>query len=149
MIAPAVVGVDPGTKGGIVVLDGAGAVALVEPIRPGMTKKQLVDICSRAARKAEGHAFMEKVGHMTGDGGLGSFTFGNVSGVLEGALLAFGLDVHYVYPTMWQAKLGCMSGGNKNVTKRRAAELFPKEKITHAVADALLIAQYGRERLAL
>jgi len=30
------------------------------------------------------------------------------------------------------------------VSKRKAQELFPAIKITHAIADALLIAEYGR-----
>lgn len=29
-----------------------------------------------------------------------------------------------------------------NVTKAKAQELFPKEKVTHATADALLLATY-------
>jgi hypothetical protein len=40
-----------------------------------------------------------------------------------------------------------MSAGNKNVTKTRAAQLFPGVKMTHAIADALLIAEYGRRCL--
>jgi len=51
-----------------------------------------------------------------------------------------------VYPMMWQAKMECLTGGNKNVSKHRAQELFPGVRITHAVADALLIAEYGRRR---
>ena len=36
------------------------------------------------------------------------------------------------------------SKGDKNVTKRRAQELFPGARVTHAVADALLLAEYCR-----
>lgn len=36
----------------------------------------------------------------------------------------------------------------KNTHKARAQELFPGLKITHAVADALLIAEYGRRKEA-
>ncbi len=35
------------------------------------------------------------------------------------------------------------SSAFENVTKARAAQLFPAVKMTHAVADALLIAEYG------
>jgi hypothetical protein len=38
----------------------------------------------------------------------------------------------------------CLTKGDKNVSKARAQELFPALKITHATADALLIAEYGR-----
>jgi len=40
--------------------------------------------------------------------------------------------------------MGCMTKGDKNVSKRKAQELFPSMKVTHASADALLIAEYGR-----
>ncbi len=40
--------------------------------------------------------------------------------------------------------LDCMTGGDKNVTKRKAQELFPEIKVTHAIADALLIGEYAR-----
>jgi hypothetical protein len=36
-----------------------------------------------------------------------------------------------------------MTKGDKNVSKRRAQELYPQLKITHSTADALLIATYG------
>jgi hypothetical protein len=49
---------------------------------------------------------------------------------------------------VWQGALECLSGGSKNVTKLRAQQLFPGEKVTHGSADALLIAEYGRRRLA-
>jgi hypothetical protein len=43
--------------------------------------------------------------------------------------------------------MGCLTGGDKNVSKNRALELFPEvdevKKITHATADALLIGKYG------
>jgi hypothetical protein len=39
-----------------------------------------------------------------------------------------------------------LSKGDKNVTKRKAQELFPSLKITHATADALLIAEYLRRK---
>jgi hypothetical protein len=37
-----------------------------------------------------------------------------------------------------------MTRGDKNVSKRRAQEIFPMIKVTHSVADALLIAEYNR-----
>ena len=44
----------------------------------------------------------------------------------------------------WQKYLGCLTKGDKNVSKAKAQELFPDLKITHAIADSLLIAEYGR-----
>jgi hypothetical protein len=44
---------------------------------------------------------------------------------------------------VWQKSLGCLTHGDKNVSKAAAQRLFPGMKITHATADALLIAYYG------
>lgn len=60
------------------------------------------------------------------------------------ALLAAGIPFDIVVPRKWQAALSCLSKGDKNVTKRRAEQLFPRVKITHAIADALLMAEYCR-----
>jgi hypothetical protein len=44
---------------------------------------------------------------------------------------------------VWQKALGCLTKGDKNITKRKAQEMFPGIKVTHATADSLLIAHYG------
>jgi hypothetical protein len=49
-----------------------------------------------------------------------------------------------VSPQKWQKAMGCMTKGDKNVSKAKAQQLFPQLKITHAIADALLIAEYAR-----
>jgi len=43
--------------------------------------------------------------------------------------------------------LECLTGGNKNVSKAKAKELFPGTKFTHTTADATLIAEFGRRRI--
>jgi hypothetical protein len=60
------------------------------------------------------------------------------------ALTAAGIPFTRIRPQVWQKKLGCMTKGNKNITKQKAQELFPSIKVTHAIADALLIATYGK-----
>lgn len=146
-------GVDPGCTGGLAVLRPDGAVAFVRGFHGSMTQRQLVDVVKIAAGLLLEYggrvAFMEKVGVMPTDGRKGANTFGRVDGILRGAVLAFGLDIHDTYPMVWQGALGCLSGGNKNVTKNRAIGLFPGLKITHATADALLIARYGWSRYSL
>jgi hypothetical protein len=59
-------------------------------------------------------------------------------------LTAAGIPFERISPQAWQKSLGCMTGGDKNISKRRAQELFPTMNVTHATADALLIAEYGR-----
>ena len=138
------IGVDPGVRGGIAVLSHTGAVLLVEPFKPSMTERDLTSLLKSAAKLSR-VCLMEKVGYIKGDGGKGAFTFGNINGLIRGVLLSEQVRIYSVYPMVWQAKMNCLTGGNKNVSKRRAQELFPDVKVTHSIADALLIAEYGRQ----
>lgn len=76
-----------------------------------------------------------------------SFRFGQSYGFLRGVLVACRVPFDQVTPAKWQRNLGCLSKGDKNVTKAKAQELWPELRITHAIADALLIAEYGRRRV--
>ena len=148
----AVLGIDPGVNGGLALLRADGAVAHVQGLRPEMTQIEVVAFVRVAVviLKAHGSSvcYIEKVQHMTGDGGGGSFTFGGINSLLRGALLMAEIVPRDVYPMAWQAAKESLTGGDKNISKARAIELFPGQKITHAVADALLIAEYGRRRMA-
>lgn len=145
-----VIGGDPGTRGGIAVLDFLGHVLFLAAFRPDMSLIEFRDVCRQAAAMAGpgARAWVERVNSRPGEGHVGVFTFGRGFGWLEMGLAAHDVDVRHVSPLMWQARLECLTGGNKNVSKRRAIDLFGaqvgEKKITHAVADALLIAEYGR-----
>ena len=129
-----------------------GTIASVWTFQPGMDETEVVSAVDDAVKLLRAYGsrecVFEKVGYMPTDGGQGAFTFGSINGLLRGALLALGVRPRYVYPQAWQAELECLSGGSKNVTKLRAIQLFPGEKVTHGSADALLIAEFGRRRLA-
>jgi len=88
-------------------------------------------------------AYIEQVSSSPQMGVVSAFSFGRGYGNLEMALTAAGISFERVRPQVWQKALGCMTKGDKNVSKRKAQELFPDRKITHATADALLIAYYG------
>ena len=79
-------------------------------------------------------------------GSRSAFTFGRGYGNLEMALTAAGIPFARIRPQVWQKELGCLTKGDKNVSKRKAQELFPSMKVTHATADALLIAKYGTQQ---
>lgn len=89
-------------------------------------------------------AVIERVHSMPKQGVASSFKFGRSYGFLRGCLIASGIPFEEVTPQVWQKALGCLSRGDKNVTKARAQQLFPSLKITHATADALLLAEYAR-----
>ena len=91
-------------------------------------------------------AYIEKVASSPQMGVKSAFTFGKGYGSLLMALTAAGIPYTEVAPAVWQKKMGCLSHGDKNVTKNRAQQLFPSIKVTHNIADALLIAEYGRRK---
>lgn len=62
------------------------------------------------------------------------------------ALTAAGIPFDEVSPAVWQKYLGCLTGGDKNVTKAKAQQLFPHITVTHAIADAILIGEYLRRK---
>lgn len=91
-------------------------------------------------------ASIERVHAMPKQGVSSTFKFGSSYGALKMALAACQIPFDNPSPQSWQNSLSCRSGGDKNVTKRKAQELFPfvPFKITHANADALLLAEYTR-----
>ena len=147
---PSCLGIDPGVRGGLAIVQADGRLVHFQAFDPQMTETEAVDSVNGALailrQDLQGVVYMEKVGYMRGDGGKGAFTFGRIVGLIRGALITRGFDIHDVAPMMWQTKMECLTGGNKNVSKLRAQQLFPGFKITHAIADAILIAEYGRQQ---
>ena len=60
------------------------------------------------------------------------------------ALTAVKVPYTLVRAPAWQKAMGCLTHGDKNISKRRAEQLFPSVKMTHALSDALLIAEFCR-----
>jgi len=142
------IGIDPGQSGGIAALDDEGRVLLAAKLAE-RTDVEILNLLSNIAVNAMGdglvlRAVIEQVHSMPSQGVASSFTFGTSYGALRMALAARAIPYELVSPAKWQKVLGCRSGGDKNVTKRRAQELFPSLKVTHAIADALLLAEFCR-----
>ncbi len=144
-----ILGIDPGTKGGLAVLNSAGQPLFLYDLED-CTLKEAEQAVKEAARLAwYGVCYLEKVGYIKGDGGKGAFTFGKVYGLLYGAVLAHKLEVIDVFPQRWQGAMQCLTGGVKRVSRLRAKSLWPSisKNITDNTADALLIAEYGRRQI--
>ena len=131
-------GIDPGDSGGIAILDKDGNSVLVDKFKD-KTEQEIRDLFVKHKVKV---AYLEKVHSMPGQGVASSFKFGTSYGFLRGLLVAFNIKREFVTPQKWQKHLGCLTRGDKKVTRTKAQEMFPSVKITHAVADALLIAHY-------
>lgn len=134
------IGVDPGVSGGIAGVDDQGAIVFAVKM-PDTVHGLLSVLRSRSSRAI---ALLEFV-HATPQMGVRSaFTFGHGVGRLEASLEASGIPYSEIAPAKWQRLMDCQTGGNKNVTKAWAAMRWPETKITHAIADALILAECCR-----
>ena len=143
------IGIDPGKSGGIAwIADGKPCVEkMPDSLRD--VWDLICDITNHPRSTVDGRkykAYIEQVHSSPQMGVKSAFTFGNGFGHLEMALTAAGIPFERIRPQVWQKAMGCMTKGDKNVTKRRAQELFPQLKVTHSTADALLIADYGAKQ---
>jgi hypothetical protein len=145
-----IIGVDPGGNGGIAWHDGERARVVKMPATLQDLWELINDIMSSCVTAGtdwrDSTAYLEQVHSSPQMGVKSAFTFGNGFGHIEMALTAAGIPFVRVSPQKWQGALGCRTGGDKNVSKARAQELFPDLKPTHATADALLIMEYGRRQ---
>jgi hypothetical protein len=100
-------------------------------------------------------AVIERVHAMPGNGASSMFTFGRSYGSARMALIAASVSFEESDPRTWQKALGIpprrKSQGEtprafKNRLRAHAQQLFPSEKITLAVADALLLSEYCRRK---
>lgn len=133
-------GIDPGASGAIAALWGDG--------KPEFCKlKETEHDASNWLWQFpfdECVATIELVHAMPKQGVTSTFKFGKSYGFLLGLLTAHRIPYQFVRPLVWQTAMKCRTKGDKNVTKAAAQRLFPEIKITHANADALLLAEYCR-----
>jgi hypothetical protein len=143
-----IIGIDAGTNGGISWTRSNGKTCAEK--MPDTIKDLWEVLQSIEMDYNEGcTAYLEQVHSSPQMGVKSAFTFGNGFGHLEMALTALEIPFHRVRPQEWQKAMGCLTKGDKNVSKSKAQELFPSIKVTHAIADSLLIMQYGINKLKL
>ena len=139
-------GIDPGVNGGIALLDGEGHV--IEALKMPTTDADLLHhLLFNFVFKfvpTRCRAVLERASASPQMGVVSAFTFGRGYGALRMALTASQIPFDEVSPVKWQTAMGCRTGGDKNVSKRRAQQLFPGVTVVHAIADALLLAEYCR-----
>ena len=158
-----IIGIDPGATGGMAwwsVTDGAGSYAFTNQTEKDIVE-QLREVIADVWPKHRSLVYLEKVSAMPGHGEkcekckrapaptTSSFNFGQSYGFLRGIVLSHGLALHDITPQKWcqhfglKKKKGETNTQWKNRHKAKAQQLFPDQKVTHAVADALLIMNYG------
>jgi hypothetical protein len=150
------IGIDPGVSGGIAAIDEQGT--FVEAVKMPMAPRDLLDLLDLIGRGSDRsyprRAVLEKAGPSPQMGVVSAFTFAKVYGGVLVALAAVKLPFNEIAPGAWQRVMGVLQprGGDrtvgrskdKNISKRRAQQLFPHQTVTHAIADALLLAEFCR-----
>ena len=148
---PLLMGCDPGKLGGLAFLSLNIASPFAAAFKMPETRRDLIELIGEYHGNGTGKlvsiAYIERVRSSPQMGNVSAFSFGcNYERVVMACMCA-GIAVEEVIPQRWQKALGCLTHGDKHVSKARAQSLFPNLKITNATADCLLIAHYGRLQL--
>lgn len=144
------IGIDPGINGGIALIERGQVLAWRMPPTEKDVKKLLDDIQYDTDDKT--FCLIEEVHSMPGNSARSMFTFGQNYGMLRAMLIASYIPFETVTPTVWQKEFGLTNRKisktkKKNKHKAKAQELFPTiDPMTHALADALLIAEYAKRK---
>jgi hypothetical protein len=142
------IGIDPGKTGGMAaILTDRLLVAPLKPLTPQLVLEWLLHF---QGLSTDTHCVLEAVRpnpHI--DGKKSIWSLSGSYHELRMALLAAEIPTTEVSPLKWQAHF-CLRGKwesqtvKKNAHKAKAQQLFPSLKVTHATADALLLADYCR-----
>lgn len=154
-----ILGVDPGLKGGLTILDTEALTVTVfrmpvNEVKKGKKKKNVYDIVRVFEAIPEGiyRAYMEQVGAMPGQGVSSTWRFAEGVGILKSAVYArTGQLAISVTPQKWKKYFELSD--DKNLSRDRAMAIFPlgapkwKTKrariLDEGVTESSLIAAYG------
>lgn len=164
-----VLGIDPGAKGGMVLLEPVGTRLPPQVYKfADRTPFDIVQQVSVWARDVQ-LVVLEEVGARPGEGASRAFSQGRNFGQIESAALGVCERLILVKPNAWQRALGCPTTrkvpkpanptpdalklhkqakarakrDHKNDLKAMAQRLFPREKVTLDTCDAFLLAHYA------
>ena len=154
-----VIGIDPGLKGAIAVLQDNKVKEVFDvPVMPEGKKnkrqlnsaqlvKLLKDIISD---NEEVSVVVENVSAMPGQGVTSMFNFGQTFGAIKGICAALGLPIFFVRPAKWK-KYFDLINSSKDASRTKAIEMYPslsdqlsKKKDVNK-SDAILIARFYSE----
>ena len=149
-------GVDPGIRGGLAVVeiaDGAAPVLVgcadIPTVGSGAAER--VDVAAIRAFVAQHkpvRALIERGQAMPRQGASSGFKYGRAIGAIEAAITLCSIPVEIIEPSMWKRHFR-LRGKDKEGGRQRALQLFPAahsmfaRKLDHGRAEASLIALYG------
>lgn len=146
------IAIDPGAHGAYAILYPGGYAT----VYPYTSESDLCEALRDLATEAEANshtvtAYIEQVGGYVGQAQPGSamFKFGRNFGFILGLCQALGFCIHLITPQKWQKAYPTPTTKTKNAAQHKrelkdhAARLYPRNKVTLATADALLILHYA------
>lgn len=154
-----IVGIDPGLYGAIAVLNGDDLTIHDMPIlAAGTGGKNIVDHAAMAMIVDGIHKLgapdlvaIEEVGARPKEAASRSFAFGKGVGILIGVFAAHFAPLRFITPAAWKRGMRIASGSDKDVSRQRASEIFPRHAASwrrvkdDGRAEAALIAEYARQ----
>jgi crossover junction endodeoxyribonuclease RuvC len=151
------IGVDPGLTGAIAAILPDGSIEFHDMPVLEVKKKQQLDyaglahILRRYPNRDNVMACIEQVGAMPGQGVSSMFKFGQVFGAALATIATLQIPYRTLAPQTWKRQFR-LTGQEKDASRQRALEMWPqcvnelKLKKHHGRADALLLAEYIRQR---
>ncbi len=149
-----ILGADPGLAGALCFMNSNESVWQINDMptlslsRGGKNKREIdAHALVRMLSVPIGHAFLEQVGAMPGQGVSGMFAFGKAYGILIGVLAARGVPMTFVAPKVWKKAFGVQA--SKDAARARASQLIPDAAhnwplVKHSDrAEAAMIALWG------
>lgn len=149
------IGIDPGLTGAVAIISEDGVTVEDTPITlVGSGKKTKHDYLPRGmamilgvyAGRGDVIAALESVHSMPDQGISSAFSFGRGFGMWEGMLASFRIPYEKITPQRWKATMMDGMGKEKDASRVRAQQLFPKAELNlkkhHGRADSLLLAAY-------
>lgn len=146
-------GIDPGKKGALVIMDSMRKILDMVPMPMHKTTYDLVTLRSYLIENKIRYVFVEKVHAIKGASSKSTFEFGFGAGILHGMLSGLQIPHFYVRPKEWQkyAHRGVDGSDPKEKSLQSAQMRWPgtnwywnrQSKPHDGFVDAALICEYG------
>lgn len=158
MARKVIIGIDPGKKGGIAEwIDGEVTLHKMPETAYDIRDYLISAFNKNGWNEEPALAVMELPPTSMGvNKGSGSVKLHQNHSLVKGMIIAMGFDLEEPRPPVWQKQfaLGTRSSCStdcqwKNKLKSEAQRLYPKLKVIHDTADALLILHYGLTKLKI
>ncbi len=153
------IGIDPGKSGGIAAIDDDGFLMHLSTMPLSGGPIDPVAVANILRKLDKKHVFIEHAQAMPKQGVTSMFNYGMGFGVLQGICSALGCPMTLIKPRLWQKAMHVgadQSACPKDRSFQVVYRLFPTANLKASerckndhdgMADALLIAEYGRRLL--